>query len=195
MVKNVLRLCTSRSLLTACSNVTVSHTGVKKTPSCYSVAHYDLSLETSPKGAFVRPTVPCLLILALVLGSLGCGGKEVDLNLRVEEFVFTKTKPPFQSGKPIDIKFVVKGFARNGLELNVAEDLLLIDPEGKAVLAKESVTVIHQELDGNFNLLTFTNHLTTNSGAPAGTYELTVTIRDLIGERRCTHAQTFVVKE
>lgn len=141
----------------------------------------------------MSPSNRLLALLCLALLSLGCGA-DVDTNLRIEGFAFAKSQPPFPMGKPIDLRFVVKGFSRSGKSVHVCEDLRLIDPEGQIVLNKENVTVIQEELPDNYNLLTFTNNLSTNSGAAPGTYELTITIRDQGNDKRCTHAVEFLVK-
>ena len=128
-------------------------------------------------AAALRPAaLLCLLCLLCTLAA--CGGEDVDTNLRIEDFAFA-APPPFEQGKAIDLRFVVKGFAREDGKVHVCEDLRLVDPEGRIVLDDKDVTVLEKELSDHFNLLTFSNHLTTNSGAPAGVYELTIIVRDV----------------
>lgn len=130
-------------------------------------------------------------------------GEENAGTLAVTEFKFTESEggaevpdKKFEMGKKVFMQFGVEGFKqKDDKTVWLQEDLTVINPENEPILQQENLVDLNDKNTEDVKTVPFTNNVELKEGQPAGTYKVSMTIRDKVGNQTKQFEETFEVVE
>ena len=143
----------------------------------------------------MKTTIQTILVsLGLAMACVGCtittsSGALTTKNVRfatTEKGETVRSNATFKPGETAWILFDVASFKKDPAgKAHVQEDLVVLGPDGKEVLNKKNLLDFNEDAKGG-DVLNLNNHLDLPAGFPGGSYSITMTIRDVVGNSTTT---------
>lgn len=134
-----------------------------------------------------------------IIEDMGISAPKYDTVI-VEHFRFAanepnnyRVPPTFAAGETVYLVFELNGYKKNDRDVWLQEDLAVKYPDGTIGLKQENIVDYKEVLKGS-GPVELTNNITLPLNAVPGTYQILITIRDMIGAKEATEVQNFFVR-